>query len=134
VRSIPGKPQTISLTTIVTNQGPVAAGPFGVALILMPFDGPGAGGPRVVGTRQVPGLASNAVSTASTVVTLPADLGPGVWELHAVADYNGLMPELDENNNEAVGGTLTIFDSVGRPYQFTVFLDTTACGGTDTIA
>jgi len=129
VRSLAGKPQSFMVTTSVTNRGPAAAGPFNVALILVSPDAitdPAA--VRVIGNRSVTSLAVAASSTAATLVTLPTDIGPGSYELHAVADAVGAVTELDEGNNEAVAASpVTVVDSVAGTYDFTIFLAPSAC-------
>ena len=129
VRSLAGKPQSFMVTTTVTNQGPAAAGQFNVALILVspdPTSGPAA--VRTIGNRSVTSLASAASSTASTLVTLPTDIGPGSYELHAVADAVGLVTELDETNNEAIAAApVTVVDAVAGTYDFTFDVNNSPC-------
>jgi len=125
IRSTAAKPQTLSVATTVTNQGLGAAAPFGVAIQLLASDGVTL---RTIGTRTVTALASGATAMATTVVTLPVDLAPGVYELHAVADVPGVVTELNENNNEAVAlQPVRIVDAVAGAYGFNFFLDSSPC-------
>jgi hypothetical protein len=125
IRSTAAKPQTMSIATTVTNQGLGAAGPFGVALQLLASDGVTL---RTIGTRTVTVLASGATAMATTVVTLPVDLDPGLYELHAVADVPGVVTELNENNNEAVAlQPVRVVDAVAGAYGFSFFLDSSPC-------
>jgi subtilase family serine protease len=52
-----------------------------------------------LGSRAVPALGAGAVSTGSTVVTLPAGLAPGLYFVLAQADAGGLVAESIEANN-----------------------------------
>jgi len=50
-------------------------------------------------TRTVDVLAVGATSTASTHVTIPADVPPGDYYVGATADVSGAVAELNEGNN-----------------------------------
>jgi len=83
---------------MVRNQGPAAAGPFRVTLYMSATDAtPGAG--TAIGFRDVAALAAGGVSTASTVLTIPATYGTGTFNVSAVADTGGVVTELVETNN-----------------------------------
>jgi len=88
----------IIVTSTVRNQGPAAAGPFRVTLYMSATDAtPGAG--TAIGFRDVAALAAGGVSTASTVLTIPATYGTGTFNVSAVADTGGVVTELVETNN-----------------------------------
>ncbi len=53
-----------------------------------------------IGSRSVlGGLAPGSFSTASTTLTIPASIAPGVWNLGAIVDYTNTVIESDETNN-----------------------------------
>ena len=55
-----------------------------------------------LGSRSVPSLAAGASSSASTSVTLPANIAAGAYYLVAVADYANTVVESSETNNSRV--------------------------------
>ena len=56
-----------------------------------------------LGARAVPPLAPGATSTGSTAVTIPAGLTAGTYYVLARADADGVVGEILETNNTAVG-------------------------------
>jgi subtilase family serine protease len=53
----------------------------------------------LIGSRNVPVLAASAVSTATTMVTIPQGTATGLWYIIAKADADGTVPETSETNN-----------------------------------
>jgi hypothetical protein len=54
---------------------------------------------RLIGTRDVPPLAAGGASTASTPVTVPADVATGSYFIITSADQRGTVAETFETNN-----------------------------------
>ncbi|WP_242353934.1 MULTISPECIES: CARDB domain-containing protein [Anaeromyxobacter] len=61
-----------------------------------------------IGERTVPSLASGASSSGATVMTLPVTWAGGAYYVGAIADVASEVLELDEANNAAAGGALTV--------------------------
>jgi subtilase family serine protease len=66
-----------------------------------------------IGSRAVPLLGGGRTSTLTTPTTLPADLTAGAWFLIALADADGVVPEISETNNTrskpmTIGPDLTV--------------------------
>jgi subtilase family serine protease len=95
--------RAISVTNTVANLGDAAATAVRVSFFVSLVDAtPGAG--RLIGTRDVATLAASgsptAISTASTTLTLPANLDAATtYFLSAVVDVAGTLAEASENNN-----------------------------------
>ena len=53
----------------------------------------------LLGSRAVASLAAGAISSSTTVVTIPAATASGAWYLLARADSAGAVPESNETNN-----------------------------------
>ncbi|MDQ7787263.1 MAG: CARDB domain-containing protein, partial [Thermodesulfovibrionales bacterium] len=58
-------------------------------------------GDTMLGSRAVPALATNASSTGTTSVTIPAGTAPGTFYIIAKADAPGAIAETNEANNTA---------------------------------
>jgi subtilase family serine protease len=76
-------------------------------------------GDTLLGSRSVPALASNASSTGTISVTIPAGTSPGTYYIIARADAQAVIPETNESNNTrsdtiSIGPDLTI-SSVTAP-------------------
>jgi subtilase family serine protease len=111
----PAAGATIVVTDLTRNNGGVAAPPTTVRIYVSAdpvFDA----GDALIGSRVVPALASHTESLGQTSVTLPANLG-GTFYLIARADADNAAVEVNELNNLAVSGAL----SVGTDLM--VFLD-----------
>ncbi len=89
--------QSIAVTTTVENQGPANAAAFNIRLDLS-TDPTFLAGVTSLGTRSVTSLAAGAASTATTEVPIPA-IAFDTYYLRAVADSDGSIVELSENNN-----------------------------------
>jgi subtilase family serine protease len=61
-----------------------------------------------IGSRTVPVLASNAFSTVTSSLTIPAGTGAGTYHVIAVADAGGIATEIDERNNTRSAGPIKI--------------------------
>jgi subtilase family serine protease len=57
---------------------------------------------KLDGTRAVPALVAGASHSGTTMVTMPAGLGPGGYYLFAKADGTESLPEAREQNNTLV--------------------------------
>ena len=115
-RAASGSVVALTETTQNTGAGPAAASV--TAFYLSPNLILDASDIRLQPSRQVPALAANASSTATTNVTLP-DIPAGAWYLLAAADDGHAVPEAMETNNVRfvgiqVGPDLT-FVSVAVP-------------------
>ena len=103
---------TILVTDTTRNQGGGAAGASATRFYISSsilFDSTA----RPMQARSVPALAAGASSTASTSVTIPADLTAGAYYLFARADSNTEVLESAEGNNTRlanirIGADLTV--------------------------
>jgi subtilase family serine protease len=95
-----GRP--LAVTDSVRNAGPAPAGAFVVQFFLA--TGPTHGDADVlVGSRTIAGLAAGGVSTATTMLTIPAATPvPAPYWIIAVADALNQQAELSKDNNIAV--------------------------------
>ena len=82
----------------VQNLGADKAGTFKVALYLS-TDSTITTADTYLGYRSVTSLLANASSTYNTRVTIPAGLAAGNYYIGAIADYQNVIAETDENNN-----------------------------------
>ncbi len=103
----------IAVTDTVKNQGGGAAGASTTRFHLSTNAILDAGDVPLTGGRAVLALASNATSTGSTVLTLPATLTVGTYFVIAKADGDGAVVETQEGNNSQarsirVGGDLVV--------------------------
>lgn len=64
---------------------------------------------RYLGRRFVSSLASGAVNSGNTTVTIPANMNGGTYYIGAIADYTNVISETDELNNTLAGNTIAIF-------------------------
>ena len=102
--AVPGLTVTIGNTAV--NKGPVAAS-FTVGFYLSADDVLD-GGDVLLGTRAVTALAPGASSSASKILTIPADTVPGVYRVLVRADEGGAFAEADESNNLKTTGPIAI--------------------------
>jgi len=132
-----GHPLTI--TSTVRNSGPAPAGSFVVQFYLSTSDTLDV----LLGARTIPSLGAGAMSTATTIVTVPADTPvPATYRVIGLVDALEQRLELDETNNTATSGTMSVTTyqpdlmitaltapatgAVGRPIMIT---DTVRNGG-----
>jgi hypothetical protein len=94
----------------LTNRGGSQALSFDIGYVLSPNNIIGDGDDiRLPTTRTLDVLGVGATSTASTSVTIPADVPPGVYYVGAVADIDGTVVELSEANNTGkASSTVTV--------------------------
>jgi subtilase family serine protease len=98
-----GQNMTVSFT--VRNAGTAPVGTFNVTVYLAPAappPAPGDGDP--VGLKTIAGLATLGSLATTVVVTVPDDLATGVYALSAVADADGVIPELGGLDTPAANG------------------------------
>ena len=101
-----GRP--LAITNTVRNSGPAPAGPFTIRLYLS-TDGALDAGDVLLGSRTLGGLRSGAVSTAVTMVTIPAGTSaPASYQIIAVVDALGQQVELDETNNTTASAAFAV--------------------------
>ena len=99
---------TLAITSTVKNTGPAPAGAFTVRFYLSSDETLDAGD-VLLGSRMVGGLASGAMSTAVTTVTIPANTSvPSSYRLIGVVDALGQQAETDEGNNVTVSAPLSL--------------------------
>ena len=60
------------------------------------FDG---GDVQLAGSRAVPSLAPGGLNLGTTAITIPAGTAAGFYYVIAVADADGVVIEIQENNN-----------------------------------
>jgi subtilisin family serine protease len=89
---------TVSVTSVVTNQGADTAGASTIQFYLSTkFLLDGSAVP--IGSDAVPPLAAGASHSGSTSVTIPAGMTPGSYFLLALADAGNAVAESQEGNN-----------------------------------
>jgi subtilisin family serine protease/subtilase family serine protease len=97
----------ISANETTKNQGFGPAPASSTAFYLSP-NGTISADDRLIGSRLVSELASNGISTASTVLEIPADILPGSYYVIARTDWNGSVAESTESNNDKSSGVIRI--------------------------
>jgi subtilase family serine protease len=108
----------LSVAYSVKNVGGEGAGPFEVALRLVPVTAVGVptGDPEIaLGTRALGGLAAGASQAFSDKAPVPAATTAGSYKVRVVVDHAAAVTEADETNNERLTGLVKI----ARP-DFTV--------------
>lgn len=94
--------ETIAVQTKVNNVLPASVlAPFKVAIYLSP-DQEITTGDIYLGERLLASLAGNDSDTADTSITIPASISPGTYYLGAIADYEAVIDELNEDNNSTI--------------------------------
>jgi len=93
-----GRPLSIANTVRNLAAAPAAAGAFRIDFYLS-ADNTLDGSDRLLGSRNLAGLAPLTSSAATTVVHMPADVSPGPYYIIAVADPANQVAESNENNN-----------------------------------
>ena len=115
--SIPGSAAaggTISVTDTTTNQGAGTAGASTTGFYLSSNTSTDASD-KFIGGRPVGALAPNGAATASTLLSIPADTPPGSYYVIGRADWNNVVAETTETNNDRnstatikIGGDLVV--------------------------
>jgi subtilase family serine protease len=101
-----GRPPAITHT--VRNLGPAPAGAFAVRFYLSTADTFDASD-VLLGTRTLAALGAGASSAAVSRFTVPASrLAPATYRVIAVVDTRQRQTELDQGNNVAVSGDVTL--------------------------
>lgn len=93
-----GAGQSLTVSDTINNRGGGTAG-ASVTRYYLSATSTLNGSPVPLGERTVPSLAPGASSSASTVLTIPAGTGSGIWYIVAQADADGNVPETLETNN-----------------------------------
>jgi subtilisin len=91
--------QAIVVNGGVTNEGPLAVGPFIVRYYLSADAVLDAGVDVHVGGRTVRSLAPGATNVVPETVTIPIGTAAGSYRIIVVADATGVLAESDEGNN-----------------------------------
>lgn len=111
--------QNITVSNAVTANAAGGSAPWFSVGIFLSTDSIITASDTLIGSRSVPGLAPGATSSANTVVTIPANLAPGVYYIGAIADNYWIpcfecdptgyqVSESDETNNALAGNTISI--------------------------
>jgi subtilase family serine protease len=98
---------TITVTDTTRNQGSGSAAPSSTGYYLSTNSTIGSGD-VFVGSRSVDALAPAASATGSASLQIPLDTAPGSYYIVARADWNGLVAETTETNNDRASGTIRI--------------------------
>jgi subtilisin family serine protease/subtilase family serine protease len=96
---------TITVSDTTKNQGAGAAGPSTTGFYLSANSSVGEGD-VFLGSRSVDALAAGAIVTASTTLQIPGNTEPGTYYIVARADWNGLVAETAETNNDRASSAL----------------------------
>jgi len=97
---------TITLTTVVRNDGPATAGPFDVEWFLSLPATNWSTTDVYLGKVVVPSLVANQQTTIQHVVTLPWRLPPVIHFLHCTVDRANTVAELVESDNSRYVGLI----------------------------
>ncbi|HIG10502.1 MAG TPA: hypothetical protein EYG30_04965 [Planctomycetes bacterium] len=101
--------QAIHVSERALNQGLVAAGPFRVGIYLSE-DSDITSADRRIGFRSLAGLEVGASSLAAAPLTVPGDVGGGLFHVGAIADDEGdIVEESEENNAVLALGLVEVF-------------------------
>jgi subtilase family serine protease len=101
LRAAPGA--TVAVYDTTKNQGGGSVGASTTAFYLSANYSLDAGDVRLQPGRSIPALSAGYSSSGTTMVTIPADVTPGLWQLFAVADADAAVAEtLESNNTRAV--------------------------------
>jgi len=90
---------TVTAIDIAQNAGGNTSAPSTTRFYLSvnpSFDG---GDVQLAGSRAVPALAPGALNLGTTPITVPAGTPAGFYYVIAVADADGMVIEIQENNN-----------------------------------
>jgi subtilisin family serine protease len=99
---------TATLSTTVRNQGTGLAAPSAIRFYLSSNGTLDATDILIGGSRDVPELGSDATSTGSTVITIPADTPARTYYVLAIADADGTVAESSETNNVRIVRSITV--------------------------
>ena len=100
--------QSVTISESVLNQGLEVAGPFRVGVFLS-TDDEITSADTLLGFRSLGGLNVGEDSMVSAPLVVPASVGAGTFFVGAIADYEQLLVESDEDNNTILAlGTLQL--------------------------
>jgi hypothetical protein len=116
--------RSMSVSSTVRNFGPAPAGAFRIAFYLS-TDTSLDGGDILLGTRQVGGLAPDAVSTAQSTLAIPPLTPPFDYYLIAVVD--DLLALLQGDNVRATAATIAVLPNLARNSTVNLTLTFSAC-------
>ena len=97
-----------SMSDTVQNFGSVAAGASTTRYYLSRDTAKGAGDILLAGSRAVGALGASATSNGAIAVTVPASAATGAYRLLACADDVNAVKEVNEGNNCAVAGQISV--------------------------
>jgi subtilase family serine protease len=100
-----GRP--LAITHAVRNAGPALAGAFAVRFYLSGDDTLDADD-VLLGARPIGALGAGMTSAAVTTLTVPAAVASGAYRVLALVDALAQQTELDETNNTAASGAVTV--------------------------
>ncbi|MGA8145945.1 MAG: CARDB domain-containing protein, partial [Gallionellaceae bacterium] len=132
----------LTVTDTVANQGtsPTSASSFRVNYYLS-TDATITAADTLLGGRNITSIAAGATNTASTLVSVPAGLAPGVYYLGEIVDSGNAQPETNKANNALATVTITVTAAGGVdlvPTSISAGTSSVPVGGnftvTDTVA
>ena len=98
---------TLTVTETIRNQGAGSSAPSSTGYYLSTNSTIGSGD-VFLGSRSVGALAPGASATGSASVQIPLDTPPDYYYIVARADWNGLVGETSETNNDRASATVKI--------------------------
>ena len=102
VPSVIAAGSTVTAIDIAQNAGGNSSGPSTMRFYLSLNTTLDAGDVQLAGSRLVPALVPGALNLGITAITIPAGTTPGFYYVIAVADADGVVIEIQENNNARV--------------------------------
>ena len=90
---------TVTAIDIAQNAGGNASAPSTTRFYLSVNPSFDSGDVQLAGSRAVPSLAPGALNLGTTAITIPAGTAAGFYYVIAVADADGVVIEIQENNN-----------------------------------
>lgn len=99
---------SFTITSSTKNQGNASSGVTTQTGFYLSTDATITSSDTLLGSASISSLpVGNSVQT-STTVTVPSNQARGTYYLGAIADYTGLVPELNEGNNNLTGMTIQV--------------------------
>jgi subtilase family serine protease len=101
---------SVTVTDTVRNAGNVASDASTTRYYLSVDGVKGFNDPRMTGSRSVPALSPDALSTGSAVLPVPSTIAAGSYYLLACADDSHTVDEVEETNNCAVDPAVIVIE------------------------